>query len=41
MYKTLLKLKRIYKHDDWLKMADQARERGKITEEEYRNLIET
>ena len=39
MYKILLKMKKIYNHESWLKMAEQAKERGKITEEEYQDLI--
>ena len=40
MYKTLLKLKDRVNREDWLKMVDQAKEKGKLTEEEYKNLIE-
>ena len=32
-------MKKIYNHESWLKMAEQAKERGKITEEEYQDLI--
>lgn len=39
MYKTLLKLKELYKREHWLKMVDQAKERGKLTEEEYEQLV--
>ena len=39
MYKILLKMKKIYNRESWLKMVKQAKERGKITEEEYQNLI--
>lgn len=39
MYSTLLKLKKIYKRDSWLRMVEQAKGRGKITEEEYANLV--
>ncbi len=39
MYNTLLKLKKLYKRDQWIKMVDQAMERGKITDEEYKNLV--
>lgn len=40
MYKTLMKLKKMYKPEQWMKMVEQARERGKITEEEYKALTE-
>lgn len=40
MYKTLLKLKDRINRDDWLKMVDQAKEKRKLTEEEYKNLVE-
>lgn len=39
MYNTLLKLKRMYKREQWLKMVEQAKERGKITDDEYNSLI--
>nr|DAM61734.1 MAG TPA: hypothetical protein [Caudoviricetes sp.] len=39
MYRILLKMEKMYKHEDWLKMVEQAKERGKLTEEEYRELI--
>lgn len=39
MYKILLKMKKIYNRESWLKMVEQAKERGKITEEEYQDLI--
>lgn len=39
MYKILVKMKSIYKREDWLRMVEQAKERGKITEEEYEELI--
>lgn len=40
MYKTLLQLKKIYKIEAWLKMVDQAKEKNRITEEEYKKLTE-
>lgn len=40
MYKTLLQLKKIYKREAWLKMVDQAKEKNRITEEEYKKLTE-
>ena len=40
MYNTLLKLKKMYKKEQWLKMVEQARERGKITDKEYQALVE-
>lgn len=39
MYTTLLKLKKMYKRDKWMKMVEQAKERGKITDDEYNSLI--
>ena len=39
MYNTLMKLKKMYKRELWLKMVEQAKERGKITEEEYERLV--
>lgn len=40
MYKILLKMKKMYNHEDWLKMVDQVKERGKLTEQEYQALLE-
>ena len=39
MYKILLKMKKMYNHEDWLKMVEKAKERGKLTEQEYQDLI--
>lgn len=39
MYRILLKMKKMYSREDWLKMVEQAKERGKLTEQEYQNLI--
>ena len=39
MYETLLKLKTRINREAWLKMAEQAKEKGKLTEEEYKELI--
>ena len=39
MYRILLKMKKMYNHVDWLKMVEQAKERRKLTEEEYHKLI--
>lgn len=39
MYRILLKMKKIYNHEDWLKMVEQAKERGKLTDKEYQELI--
>lgn len=41
MYKTLLKLKNRIDLDDWRKMVDQAAEKGKLTEDEYKKLLDT
>lgn len=38
MYRILLKMKKMYSREDWLKMVNQAKERGKLTEEEYQEL---
>ena len=35
MYRILVKMKKMYNHDDWMKMV----ERGKLTDEEYQKLI--
>lgn len=39
MYRILLKMKKIYNREDWLKMVEQAREKGKLTDEEYEELV--
>lgn len=39
MYRILLKMKKMYSREDWLKMVEQAKERGKLTEQECQNLI--
>lgn len=39
MYGILLKMKKMYSREDWLKMVNQAKERGKLTEQEYQDLI--
>ena len=39
MYRILLKMKKMYNHEDWLKMVNQAKEREKLTEQEYQDLI--
>lgn len=39
MYKTLLKLKDRINRYDWLRMVEQAKEKGKLTEAEYNDLI--
>lgn len=39
MYNTLMKLKKMYKRELWIKMVEQAKERGKITDEEFERLI--
>lgn len=38
MYKILLKMKKMYSREDWLKMVEQAHDRGKITDVEYTEL---
>lgn len=32
-------MKKIYNHEAWLKMVEQAHERGKLTDQEYQELI--
>lgn len=39
MYRILQKMKTIYSHEDWLKMVEQAHDRGKLTDQEYQDLI--
>ena len=40
MYQILKKMKKRYSYENWLKMVEQAKERGKLTEEEYERLLE-
>ena len=39
MYRILLKMKKMYNHENWLKMVEQAKERRKLTDKEYQELI--
>jgi hypothetical protein len=39
MYRILLKMKKMYNHENWMKMVEQAKERGKLTDKEYQELI--
>ena len=39
MYQILKKMKKRYSRGNWLKMVEQAKERGKLTEEEYEKLL--
>lgn len=39
MYKILMKMKEIYSREEWIKMVEQAKERKKITQEEYESLV--
>lgn len=39
MYETLLKMKGRFSRKAWLKMVEQAKERGKLTDEEYERLV--
>ncbi len=41
MYNILLKMKTKFEQEQWFKMVDQAKERGKLTDEEYKKLTET
>jgi hypothetical protein len=34
-------MKTKFEQEQWLKMVDQAKTRGKLTDEEYKKLIET
>lgn len=38
MYELLLKMKKKLKPSDWLRMVEQAKERGKLTDQEYEDL---
>lgn len=40
MYELLLKMKKRFKPAEWLKMVKQAKEKGKITDQEYQDLVE-
>lgn len=40
MYQILKKMKKRYSYENWLKMVEQAKERGKLTSEEYERLLE-
>ena len=39
MYEILIKMKAKFPMKTWLKMVEQAKEKGKLTEEEYQKLI--
>lgn len=41
MYNILLKMKTKFEQEQWFKMVDQAKIRGKLTDEEYKKLTET
>lgn len=41
MYNILLKMKTKFEQEQWFKMVDQAKARGKLTDEEYKKLKET
>lgn len=38
MYNILLKMKKKFEYEQWLKMVDQAKARGKLTDEDYKKL---
>lgn len=40
MYKLLMKMKSRYEREEWLKMVEQAKERGKLADAEYEKLLE-
>lgn len=39
MYEILIKMKDKFPMKTWMKMVEQAKEKGKLTEEEYQKLI--
>ncbi len=41
MYNILLKMKTKFEYEQWLKMVNQAKARGKLTDEEYKKLTGT
>lgn len=41
MYNILLKMKKKFEYEQWLKMVDQAKARVKLTDEEYKKLTGT
>lgn len=41
MYNILLKMKTKFEYEQWLKMVNQAKARGKLTDEEYKKLTRT
>lgn len=41
MYNILLKMKTKFEYEQWLKMVNQAKVRGKLTDEEYKKLTGT
>ena len=38
MYNILLKMKTKFEYEQWLKMVNQAKTRGKLNDEEYKKL---
>lgn len=40
MYELLIKMKKKFPYSAWLKMVGQAKEKNRITEEEYKKLTE-
>lgn len=40
MYDLLVKMKKKFPYSAWLKMVEQAKEKNRITEEEYKKLTE-
>lgn len=41
MYNILLKMKKKFEYEQWLKMVNQAKARGKLTDEDYKKLTGT
>lgn len=39
MYKILEKMRNKFEREQWLKMVEQAKDRGKLTDEEYNKLL--
>lgn len=40
MYKILLKMRNKFEYEAWLTMVEQAKEKGKLSEKEYKKLLE-
>ena len=40
MYEILLQLRQFYKKEAWIKMVEQAKKKNKLTDDEYKLLME-